>query len=128
MAQDKRKAELIAELDAARSRLATHAHGLHGELDLAARARKAFARNPFPWIGGASVAGLLIARLFRRQKTVVVERRGEAAALGKAGKAGLLLGALKIAFDVARPALGKWLVHRVSEYVNEHGKSDRFSQ
>ena len=35
----------------------------------------------------------------------------------KAGKAGLMLAALKIAFDVARPALLKWVTQWVSDYA-----------
>lgn len=118
MAQDHDKAELIAEL--ARSRAATSANVqlLRRDLDFPTRAKKAFKKSPLPWLGGAAVAGLIIARIPRRTKKVVtVFPKKEEPVAAKAGKAGLVLGALKIAFDVARPAILKWVTQRLADYA-----------
>jgi hypothetical protein len=116
MAEDRRKAELIAELARARARLTANAQGLRTELDFPTKARRAFTRHPAVWIGGAALLGLLVAKLPARRKKGVVKRKGAEPVLEKAGQAGLLLGALKIAFDFARPALLKWATQRATDY------------
>jgi hypothetical protein len=126
MAQDEDKAELIAELARARAALASNAGALRHDLDFPTRAKKAFKRNPLLWLGAAAVIGLVIARLPGRPKKVVkVFPKEKEPALEKAGKAGLLLGVLKIVFDLARPALLKWVTQRFSDYVAT-GQAPRF--
>lgn len=118
MAQDHDKAELIAELQRARAAASANVQLLRRDLDFPTRAKKAFKRSPLPWLGGAAVLGLIVARLPRKTKKVVtVFPKKEEAVVEKAGKAGLLLGALKIAFDVARPAILKWVTQQVSDYA-----------
>ena len=112
MAEDERKTELIAELARARSHLAVNFQALRRDLDFPTRAKNAFKRSPLPWLGGAAFIGLLVAKFPRRTKKVTVVRKGNEAAAEKAGKFGLALGALKIAFDLARPALTTWLTKR----------------
>jgi hypothetical protein len=118
MAQDHEKAELIAELERARSTTSANFHLLRRDLDFSLRAKKSFAKNPLPWLGGAAFLGLLVARIPRRTKKVVrvVPKRKDDTA-EKAGKAGLLLAAMKMAFDFARPALLKWATQRFSNYM-----------
>jgi hypothetical protein len=125
MAEDDRKTELIAELARARSHLAINAQALRHDLDFPTRARNAFKRSPLPWLGGAAVVGLLVAKLPRRTKKVTVVRKGSEAVAEKAGKLGLALGALKIAFDFARPALTAWVTKRVTEYSTDTHSSGR---
>ncbi len=117
MAQDDDKAELIAELARARARLSENTLALRHDLDFPTRAKKAFKRSPLPWLGGAAVLGLIIARLPGRKQKVVVTRKTKEPAVETAGKAGLLLGALKIAFDFARPTILAWATQRFSDYV-----------
>ena len=121
MAQNHDKAELILELARARSALASNVQGLRRDLDFSARAKKSFKKNPVPWLGGAAVLGLLIARRPTRSKTppkkVVKFFPQEDKAVEKAGKAGLMLGAMKIVFDLARPVLMRWATQRFSEYA-----------
>ncbi len=116
MAQNHDKAELIAELARARARLTDSTLALRRDLDFSTRARKAFKSSPLPWLGGAAVVGLAVSRLFGRSKKVVPVFPKKDQTLEKAGKAGLVLGALKIAFDFARPMLVKWATQRFSDY------------
>ncbi len=116
MAQDEDKTELIAELARARSSLTANVLALRRDLDFPARAKKAFKSSPLPWLGGAALVGILVARFPRRTKKVVTVSRKKEPVLEEAGKAGLLLGALKIAFDFARPALLKWATRRFTDY------------
>ena len=119
MAQDERKTELIAELARTRSEITDQVHRVGRDLDVATRARRAFARHPAVWIGGAALLGLFLARLpLRRKKAAPSRRRAEEPVIEKAGKAGLVLGALKIAFDIARPALTTWATRRFAAYFD----------
>jgi len=73
-----------------------------------------------PWLGSAAVVGLLVALLLRRTKkveTVRVNVKKREPVVEEAGKAGLVLGVLKIAFDLARPALTKWVTRWLADYV-----------
>lgn len=124
MAQDPDKAELIAELARARSAASANAQLLRRDLDFPTRAKKAFKKSPLPWLGGAALLGLIVARIPRRVKTqkVVTVFPKKETPVETAGKAGLVLGALKIAFDMARPALMKWATQRIADYAATAGR------
>ena len=121
MAEEQRKAELTAELARARRRIGANFVALRHDLDFPARAKSAVLKNPAAWLGGVAIVGALLAALPGRRKKIVVSRKAEAH-MANAGKAGLLLGALKIAFDLARPALAKWASRRVADYMDGRGK------
>ena len=119
MAQDHDKAELIAELARTRTAASANVAALRHDLDFPARAKKSFVKSPLPWLGGAAVLGLIVARIPKRTKKVVtVFAKKEEPAIEKAGKVGLVLGALKIAFDFARPAILKWATQRFADYMD----------
>ena len=118
MAEDQRKAELTAELARSRVRLAANFGALRRDLDFPARVKGAVTRHPAAWIGGATLFGILLAKLPARRKKAVVIGHGKPAKLARAGMTGLLLGALKIAFDLSRPALAKWAGRRVADYMD----------
>ncbi len=118
MAEDERKAELIAQLAHSRTQITGTAQVLGRDLDFAARARRAFKTHPAIWVGGAVLIGLFIARLplGRKKAPPSTFRKKSEPTVEKVEKAGLLLGALKIAFDIARPALMGWATRRVADY------------
>src|SRR4051794_27453342 len=99
MAEDDDKAELVAELARARTTMSGNMLALRGDLNFAARAKRSFTKNPLPWLGGAALLGLLIARIPKRTKKVVTVFPKKEAPVEKAGKMGLVLGALKIGLD-----------------------------
>lgn len=114
MAENKRKTELIAELAHHRRRIARQVGALRGDFDFAGRAKRAVLNNPALWMGVASLAGLLLSKLPGGRKKLAIGRSGTEKAATSAGKAGLLLGALKIAFDLSRPFLLKLAKQRVT--------------
>jgi hypothetical protein len=117
MAEVERKKELIAELEHSRAQMGDYVHLLGHDLDFRTRARRAFARHPAVWIGTALILGLVISRLpIRRKKAAAdVPRKKVEPTIEKAGVAGLALGVLKVAFDIARPALTSWVTRRFAE-------------
>ena len=128
MAEDERKSELTAKLARARSRITADFGALRRDLDFPARAKSAVMKHPAAWVGGATLVGVLLAKLPARKKKAVVQRDGMEAKMVSAGKTGLLLGALKIAFDLARPALAKWAAQRVANYMDSAKNDGRFSR
>lgn len=116
MADEPRKSRLSAELARARGELTKHARGVRREIDVAARVKSSFQRHGLVWLGGAAVLGLLVTVLPRRKKSMPRPWRKPAPEV-KAVKAGLIVTALKIGFDIARPALIKWIATAVSDYA-----------
>ncbi len=121
MSGDSEKAELIAELAAARERLAKTGRALQdaGELlrqklDVSARAKESFEKHRPAWLGGATLLGLLLSKLPSRKKTVFVER-STGQSLGMAGKLGALWSAAKFAAGIAKPFLGEIAGQRLGE-------------
>jgi hypothetical protein len=128
MAEDQRKAELTADLARARSRIAQNFGALRSDLDLPGRLKAGIAKSPIAWIGGATLVGVLLSKLPARRRNAVIKRDGSAAKVVSAGKTGLLLGALKIAFDLSRPVLVKWVSRHVADYVDGAGNERRHSR
>ena len=116
-----RKAELIAEIDRARSRTAAYRQAMEGSGERAThKAEAKLAKNRYAWIIGAVVLGFLVAKLPARTKKVYVDRKGKSVApekLETAGKAGLAMALLKIVIDVTKPVIMAWATKRLGEMV-----------
>ncbi|MCE9611766.1 MAG: hypothetical protein K8R23_16320 [Chthoniobacter sp.] len=126
MAEDQRKAELTTELAQARARLTSNFGALRRELDFPGRVKGTVRKHPAVWLGGATLFGMLLSKLPARRKKIVVTTDGKPAKFAAtAGRTGLLLGSLKIAFDLARPALAKWAGQRVADYMDGAQRSRR---
>ena len=128
MAEDERKAELIAELARSRAHISQNAGELRHDLDVATHLRRSFARHPAVWIGAAAVVGLIITRPFGRKKNAAPSRssrKDPEPEIEKVGRAGLFLAGLKFAFDIARPVLIPWATRRFAEYFAE-GKTSGY--
>jgi hypothetical protein len=113
-----RKAELIAELARARRQLDVSGNNVRHALDVPARVRSNFQKHALVWVGGAVLVGVLIAKFPRRSRKESAGQ-GKNSALPKAGAAGLLLATGKIAFDVLRPVLVKWLANRAAPIAED---------
>jgi len=118
MAEDQRKAELTAELAQARARLTANCGALRRELDFPGRVKGTVMKHPAAWIGGATLFGMLLSKLPARRKKIFGTADGKSAKFAAAGRTGLVVGSLKIAFDLARPALAKWAGQRVADYMD----------
>lgn len=118
MAHDARKAELIATLDRARSRLAANAHALRDDVNPVVQVKKSFRRHGVLWLGGAAFTGLMLSKLPARTKVVTVDRKGQRVQdTKKAATAGLLVAVLKIGFDLVKPWLAGWISERAAQYA-----------
>lgn len=120
---DDDRAALIAELEAARAKIAKAGTSLReaGEnvrrkFDVSARAKESFKKHKPAWLGGAAIFGLLLSKLPARKAPVSV-----AQASGATGKLGAAWGLLKFAGGLAKPFLGdlaaKWLAARMGPTV-----------
>jgi len=124
MAENQRKAELIADLARARTQISRDVHIVRRDLDFPTRARQAFARHPAIWIGVALVLGLFVARIPLRRKKTVAPRKSAEPMIEKAGMAGVAITALKFAFDIARPALMSWATRRFAQQFDPSAYRD----
>ena len=122
---DDRKSALIAELAAQRERLSRHAESVKESVDVGARVRTSFAENRVAWLAGAALAGVALVRCFPRRTRKV---KGESTATKAAAGAGILLPVLKVAFDIARPALVSMLTARIADFAGRNESPRRGRQ
>lgn len=122
---DTEKAALIAEIEAARARVAESGTDLREEgekfrkrFDIPGRARESFEKNRPAWLGGAALVGLILSKIPARRKTVFVEK-ATGTVLGVAGKLGAVWTAVKFAGGIAKPFIGeavaKWVASKVEQ-------------
>ena len=113
-----RKAALIAELARARAEIGGAADGVRAHLDVGARVRRGVSRHQWWWLGGAVFAGVLLATLPARRKKFYMNEKGNR--MGESAmKTGLLLGAGKIVFDLAKPMLLRMAMRHARDFVGE---------
>jgi hypothetical protein len=113
---DDRKAALIRELAARRARLTDITLALRGELDLSRKLRANIRRSPLAWLGGAIAAGLVATR-FWKKKSPPMRAKHEPPRTERGVKAAAAIAALKLAFDLVRPALLNIAGNRLNEAV-----------
>ena len=114
MAEQPRKQSLTTEIETARAHLAACVSVLRKDLDVGTRVKARVARNPVAWFSGAAIVGLLLSMIpGSRRKVVVRESAGWNHQAEKAGKAALLLTALKFGLNFAKPAIVTWVKKKV---------------
>jgi hypothetical protein len=116
MAQSRVKTELAADLDRARATLARNFDAMRHDLDVGAHFKQSFHENKAAYIGGATVFGLLLAKLPTRRKKIYVERKPKEE-IKRVEKAGLWLILLEFAFKTLRPLLTSLVTKQVTEFV-----------
>lgn len=117
--REDRKAELIAAIAQARTRLDRSAGAIRDTLDVPARMRRSVSQNLFAWLGGAALIGVVLAKLPRRTRKVYVDAEGARIRTASVAKGGLMLAAAKIAFDAARPVLLKLAMERLQPMIEQ---------
>jgi hypothetical protein len=128
MAGEHEKAQLIADIAIARSRIADAGNALKAsaedvkqKLNVSARAKASYGQHPLLWNAGAAVLGFLLSRLPARKKVVYVDRDTGQELGGKGGGKGRLLwGALKFAGSVARPFLSAVATQKFAEFAQRY--------
>lgn len=82
------------------------------------RVKASYQRHGFAWLSGAALFGLVLAKLPARKKIVKVDAKGQRLREApKMAKAGLIFGALKLAFDLSKPLLADWISQRATAYA-----------
>lgn len=121
MAEQTRKQSLSNELREARSELAGFVAVVRNDLDVGARLKSNYSRNPGTWFGVAAGIGLLLARiLLPRRKVVAKLPHGWSVPVQKTGKLAVVVTALKFVFGIAQPALAHFIQKRIERRAAAH--------
>ncbi len=119
--REDRKAQLVTQLARARVEFGVATSKVRDEMDVPRRVRRSVANHAFLWVGGAALAGFIIARLPRRTKKVYVDQEGKDVSPESVAKTGLFFAASKVALGLAQPILLKLareqLVPLVQEFI-----------
>lgn len=119
MASNTDKDALTANLADARTRMNANFRALRYDLQVLPRIKANITRNPLAWFSVAVIIGLLLSKIPSTRHDPKVEIRTSSRAAEsteKAGKAAVVLTALKFALDFAKPALLRYLTQRIGEY------------
>lgn len=118
-----RKAQLIAEIDSARSRATAFRRRVETGGTPTSHLKEKVSQHRGWWLGGAALAGLALARLTgggKRRPAIRARDRREAKqalTVQGAGRAGLFLGVLKLVIDLVKPVMMAYLTKRIGEAV-----------
>ena len=96
---------LNTELARSRERVARDLRGLRYEMDVPGKMRRSFQEQTIVWVAAAAVLGTVLVVLPRARKKISVGASGSDKPAKKLIETGFLLGALKIAATLLRPAL-----------------------
>jgi hypothetical protein len=108
--------ELRAEIAQSRERVARDLRGLEYELDFPAKFRRSFRKQTVSWLSAAAAVGALIALAPMRKKKIYVDAKGRRKPQKKLVETGLALGVLKIAANLARPAIVEFVKTRLTDF------------
>jgi hypothetical protein len=122
----KDRAAIKSDIALSRDRLGRELGGLRYELDFPRKLKNSFRDQTGIWIGAIAVVGLLIAVAPARTKKVYVSMKNTSKANGKGLlEAGALVGVLKFAATLLRPALIKFVTSKISGYSRTHSRVPR---
>ncbi|MEY5024711.1 MAG: hypothetical protein RLZZ244_239 [Verrucomicrobiota bacterium] len=114
---DRRKAQLIAEIEVSRGEIHSAVHNIRTSANLFERARRHIAQHWGSWLMGAASGGFVLSWLFRRRPRSTAAEAGEPVppATASAAKTGLLISLVKIGFDLAKPSILQWATSKLSQ-------------
>jgi hypothetical protein len=108
--------ELTAEIAQSRERVARDLRGLHYELDFPGKFRRSFRKQTGSWMTAAAAVGALIALAPMRKKKIYVDAKSRDKGKKKLVETGFALAALKIAANLARPAIVEFVKNRFTDF------------
>jgi hypothetical protein len=108
--------ELTAEIAQSRERVARDLRGLEYELDFPAKFRRSFRKQTVSWLSAAAAVGALIALAPMRKKKIYVDAKGGRKSQKKLVETGFALAVLKIAANLARPAIMEFVKTRLTDF------------
>jgi hypothetical protein len=122
----KDRAAIKSDIALSRDRLGRELGGLRYELDFPRKLKNSFRDQTGIWIGAIIGVGLLIAVAPARTKKVYVSRKNDSKGNGKGLlEAGALVGVLKFAATLLRPALIKFVTSKISGYPSTRSRVPR---
>jgi hypothetical protein len=107
--------DLTAEIAQSRERVARDLRGLHYELDFPAKFRRSFRKQTGSWMTAAAAVGALIALAPMRKKKIYVDAKSRDKGKKKLVETGFALAVLKIAANLARPAIIEFVKNRFTD-------------
>jgi hypothetical protein len=108
--------ELTAEIASSRDRVARDLRGLRYEFDFGAKFRRSFREQTVSWLSAAAAVGALIALAPMRKKKIYVDARSGRKSQKKLIETGAALAVLKIAANLARPAIVEFVKSRLTDF------------
>ena len=108
--------ELTAEIAQSRERVRRDLRGLHYELDFPAKFRRSFREQTLSWLTTAAAVGALIALAPMRKKKIYVNAKSGRKSQKKLVESGVALAVLKIAANLARPAIVEFVKTRLTDF------------
>ena len=122
----KDRAAIKSDIALSRDRMARELSGLRYELDIPRKIKNSFRDRTAIWIGALAVVGLLIAIAPARKKKVYVRAKDNSKENGKGLlEAGALVGVMKFAATLLRPALVKFVTSRITGYSRTRSQATR---
>ncbi len=122
----KDRAAIKSDIALSRDRMGRELSGLRYELDFPRKLKNSFRDQTGLWIGAIAVVGLLIAVAPARTKKVYVRPKdGSQNKEHSRGllEAGALVGVLKFAATLLRPALIKFVTNKISGYPRTRSRT-----
>ena len=107
--------ELRKEIARSRIEVGRDFRGLRNELDFPRKIRRSVRRQPVPWIVSAAAVVALVVMISTRKKKIYVEGKTAEKPKSKLLQAGFVLGALKIAANLIKPAVLPFLERKLGE-------------
>jgi hypothetical protein len=118
-------AELRKEIARSRIQVERDFRGLRNELDFPKKIRRSVRRQPLPWMVSAAAVVALVVIAATRKKTVRVDGSTAEKPKSKLLQAGFVLGALKIAASLIKPAVLPFLEKKFGELAGRGGAPRR---
>ena len=122
----KDRAAIKSDIALSRDRMARELNGLRYELDFPRKLKNSFRDQPAIWIGALAAVGLLVAFAPARKKKVYIRAKNNSKENGKGLlEAGALVGVLKFAATLLRPALMKFVTSKITSYSRTRSQTTR---
>jgi hypothetical protein len=122
----KDRAAIKSDIALSRDRMARELSGLRYELDIPRKLKNSFRDQTAIWIGALAVVGLLIAVAPARKKKIYIRGKDNSPGNGKGLlEAGALVGVLKFAATLLRPALMKFVTSKITGYPKTRPQATR---
>jgi hypothetical protein len=121
----KDRAALKSDVALSRERMGRELGGLRYELDFPAKLKSSFRQSPAIWIGALVLLGVLVAVAPARKKKVYVRPKfGKKKGAGEGvAQAGFAMAGVKLASDLLRPILIKFVTQKLSGYARNRPAS-----